>query len=155
MGTRAVILVTGSHWQGRHIPQTVRLYRHYDGDPAWTLKEIAAGIRAADKLRVAQVHRWNDPRHDYTPAKTLADCVIAASIGWNGFEIRIDVDRPDDAPNTGEPAIYSQALGPSHYGDQGDLEWAYVVDVARKGITIYAGYGTVQELMAPGPGPTH
>jgi hypothetical protein len=31
MGARAVILVTGSHWQGRDIAQTVRLYRHHDG----------------------------------------------------------------------------------------------------------------------------
>ena len=55
MGTRAIILVTGSHWQGEHIPQTVRLYRHNDGDPAWMLKDIAAGIRKADDVRFAQL----------------------------------------------------------------------------------------------------
>jgi hypothetical protein len=81
MGVRAVILVTGSHWQGQDIPQTVRLYRHHDGDPDWMLKEIAEGIRAADKLRSARVRRWGDRRYDYTPAQTLADCLIAASIG--------------------------------------------------------------------------
>ena len=61
MGTRAVILVTGSHYQGENIPQTICLYRHHDGDPDWTLKDIAAGIRTAKNLRAAQFQQWADP----------------------------------------------------------------------------------------------
>jgi hypothetical protein len=151
MGTRAVILVTGLHWQGETIPETVRLYRHHDGDPSWTLKDIADGIRAAEKVCSAKTRRWADPRYDYTPARTVADCIIAASIGWGGADIRVDVDGPGNTKNTGSPAVYAQALGPQHYGDQADLEWAYVVDVRRKGITVYGGYGTVATLRAAGP----
>jgi hypothetical protein len=61
------------------------------------------------------------------------------------------VDRPGHTKDTGTLAVYAQPLGPAHYGDQADLEWAYVVDVRRKGVTVYPGYGTVVGLMAAGP----
>lgn len=35
-------------------------------------------------------------------------------------------------------------------GCQGDLEWVYFVDVDRKNINVYAGYGTPSELVAKG-----
>jgi hypothetical protein len=127
------------------------LYRHQDGDPDWTLKDIAGGIRAADKVRPAQIRRWADPRYDYLPARMLADCILAASISWSGAAIRVDVDEVGDTKDTGTLAIDAQPLGPSHSGNQADLEWADVVDIRHKSVTVCAGCGMAEDLMAAGP----
>ena len=69
------------------------------------------------------------------PAKTLADCIIAASIGWAGAEIRVDRDDLDKAQHAGELAIYTQVLSPPFTATRptwnGPTSWTAVASMSR------------------------
>lgn len=149
MGTRAVILVTGSHWQGEAIPQTVRLHCHWAGGLEDTLPTLADGVRRGHRL-VDRRRRWW-PDRLYLPARTLADCITAASVQWDGFAVGLDTDDDVDHKEQGRPAVYTEPLGPRHLGEQADLEWAYVLDVPRRALYVYGGYGTAAQLLEHGP----
>ncbi|MBY0525575.1 MAG: hypothetical protein K2R98_19375 [Gemmataceae bacterium] len=144
MGTRSIILITG---KGRHGgKQTVRLYRHWDGYPTCNLSTIAEAIEKANELH--QKYAMQSWSKDYQltdmPAQTFADLVVASSIQWDGAAARIDDDN-------GRDCVWHEELSSAHYGNQGDLEWVYVVDVEQRTVKVYGNdYGTPAEHIRRG-----
>lgn len=152
MGTRSIIMVTGKgeHGEGH---ETVRLYRHFDGDPQWNLPAIIAGIKRAEAL----VGEWNSRSFNQgrqvtladVRAKVFADCIIASSISWyRGFDIDLDEDARSGEPN--QPAIFRGPLTLEHCGNQGDLEWMYVVDITAKSVKVYGKGSCPEDLLKEG-----
>lgn len=151
MGTRSVIMVTGkaAHGEGH---ETVRLYRHWDGDPRWVIPAIVGGIERANSL----VFDWNSKSFNKdrqvtirdVRAKVFADCVIAGSISfYRGFDI--DYDDPEDGEPT--PPIFREPFGLERCGNQGDLEWMYVVDVVHESLKVYGNGSCPATLLEGGP----
>jgi hypothetical protein len=152
MGTRSIIMVTG---KGQHAEgfETVRLYRHYDGDPMWNLPSIIAGIERAQSL----VFEWNSKSFNFgrqfaigdVRARVFADCIVAGSISWySGFDIRVD-DEDDNLPGEGL-AVFRGPLTLENCGNQGDLEWMYVVDTIQKSVKVYGNGSNPEDLLAGG-----
>ncbi len=77
-------------------------------------------------------------------ARCLADALLAASLGMNGMGM-----RPDD--DDGAPAVFRGPPTAQAFGDQGDLEWVYVLDADAETVHVYGGYGTARDLMQDGP----
>jgi hypothetical protein len=149
MGTRSVFMVTGcgEHQTGN---RTIRLYRHWDGDPRESLRVLVEATEKAEGLGFG----WNSkPWREGDPpvtladmnAETFADCIIAASLCWSrGFEAWYD-----DAE--GQQAIFPKGISNEMFGNQGDLEWVYVVHVHKRSIDVYGGdYGCPEEHLARG-----
>lgn len=151
MGTRSIILVTGKHEHGTE-GQTARLYRHWDGDPITQLGTILAAIKRCKSI-LAHVQSYKPTAGEKDmPTATMADAICGESLSWGGNAVRYD-DRDDvDTNGAGRRAIWSEVLTEAHYGNQGDLEWVYVVNIHAQTIRVYSnGYGTPAEHMAQGP----
>jgi hypothetical protein len=147
MGTRSVIFVTGNHPYGEKTMQTFRLYTQW-GCPETMLRVLRDAARQAEKLLAR--YRILQPKAPGISAAGFAGCVLAADVGWNGLQTRIGTDVGDD----GRPAeaVFHGTLDPKHYGEQGDLEWVYVLEVNARTLHIYhCGYGTPAEHLAHGP----
>ncbi len=146
MGTRSIVVVTGRHAQDDQLKETIRLYRHWDGSPDVMLATIAEAIAVSQGI----LARWQD--HFRTPhpevrsatARLLADAVLAASLGIHGMGM-----RPDDRDGT--PAVFRGPPTAEAFGDQGDLEWVYVLDADARTVHVHGGYGTAREVMQDGP----
>lgn len=138
MGTRSVIVITGPAVYNQR--ETVRLYKHWDGYPTGNLPIIAEALETA-----AKAIEW-DSKNGYgsikpTPLTTaaLAAWTVAASTTLSGPGARVEFESP-------EP------FAPSMLGDQGDLEWIYVIDLDAKTVKTYDAQGcSPQEAYARGP----
>jgi hypothetical protein len=126
MGTRSIIVITGPGVHRSHT--TVRMYKHWDGYPTGVLEVLSEAIEQADK--VLSNHKDEPFRTDLLVGK-----IIGADTGAYGQGARVDQDYTETSE---KPAIYSEALEPGHLGNQGDLEWIYVVDLFEKNINVYA-----------------
>ncbi len=144
MSTRAVIVVTGKNRPYRPSGyKTVRLYTHSDGYPTNNLRVVLKAIRLAENLVAEeQIHLPGaDPRPaaiEDLDAETMADLVIAASVGWYGASAKVD----EDWDTTGDQArqvraVYQEKAERRHFGNQGDLEWAYLVDTEKRVVRVY------------------
>jgi hypothetical protein len=166
MGTRAVILVVGYSDHGvrrRDGFTAVRLYRHWDGHPAGVLGELAAATRLAEGFvseHAVRMTERNDrpPAVSDLPAVTFAETVKFAGLGLHGPGVRADTDPVEAGDGrTGErPAVYhATAVSGSPaawWGDQGDLEWCYHVELIPRTVTVYGGgYGTPAGHRRRGP----
>lgn len=166
MGTRAVILVVGYSDHGvRHRDgfTAVRLYQHWDGHPAGVLGELAAATRLAEGFvseHAGRMAERNDrpPAVSDLPAVTFAETVKFAGLGLHGPGVRADTDPADaGAGRPGErPALYHATAvtgsPASWWGDQGDLEWCYHVELITRTVTVYGGgYGTPAGHRRRGP----
>jgi hypothetical protein len=152
MSTRAIIVVTGSHrlyaWES-----IVRLYRHHDGYPT----EVLADVVRATETAVSFIHNHSSlltvfrkdglcPTLDEMPAEGFAAQIIAAGNCWDGSSFRFD-----DPDEQGLPPITHGPLEVRHFGNHGDLEWIYLVNVKRRGLTIFGGeFGAVEVHFARG-----
>jgi hypothetical protein len=162
MGCRAAILVTGS---GERKPErgTLRLREHWDGEPTAVLGWLARATETAqhkcESLSAWYLDRLEIPAGESAPlvlmpARTFAQHLIFAAVGWHGPSVRIDLDDQDESGAGGRPAEYHEALKDEHFGDQGDLEWVYVIDLEKRSVGVYhgeCGYGSPQDHLADGP----
>ena len=135
MGTRSIVLVTGS--DGHDSARTVRLYKHYDGYPSEFLNILADAL--ADVRKVLK-------KHDEKVARTyiVVGKIMGADTGFYGMGIKIDEDYTENFSFT--KAQYNEPLHSRHFGSQGDLEWIYVVDTFHKNVSVYAGTGNPAEI---------
>jgi hypothetical protein len=141
MGTRSVIVVSGLDRHGRE--QVVRLYRHFDGYPQENLQTIVKAIEFSKGLQ-----HYDTSCKRNIPARTMADVIIAQSIDWFGSSVVLDGDPRQDY----RKAIYSEPLAEHHYGDQGDIEWVYLVECETQRVTVWSGgCGSPDEHFATGP----
>jgi hypothetical protein len=147
MATRSIILVTGrdeysiraTSTEVHHL--TVRLYRHWDGDPMSNLSTIARAVERVERLR-----KWDTQFFQDVSAKATADLVISESINHTGAEVRLDDEGP------GQLAIWREPLHAKHYGSQSDLEWVYLVSLINDSITVWGGgYGSAAQHRRRGP----
>lgn len=140
MSTRAVIVVTGKAAPLRNTTHTtVRLYKHTDGCPSGNLPVILKAVERAENL--AFRHRISVGVEDI-PAETMADLIIAASVGWYGATAKIDTDHPGKS-------VYPSKVRKWHFGLQGDVEWCYLVDAEKKVLKIYSGSPENKRLADP------
>jgi hypothetical protein len=167
MGTRAAILVFGFSEHGvrrRDGFAAVRLYQHWDGDPTVVLGELVAATRLADGFVREHARRMAEryerpPTVSDLPAVTFGGILKFAGLGIHGPGIRDDTDPVDPGNDrTGErSAVYHAAAGvgadaAGWWGNQGDLEWCYRVDLTTRAVTVYGGgYGTPAEHRRRGP----
>jgi hypothetical protein len=146
MSTRSIFVVTGkpSRFWGEH--QTVRIYKHCDGYPTDNLAVLVDATEKANNLIFANndgVEQDNSYRLSLETlgARTFADCIIASTLSAHGgFRCQIDGDE-NTRSNSGldeKLAIFNEPLRDSHFGNQGDLEWIYVVDLKKRNINVYA-----------------
>jgi hypothetical protein len=165
MGTRAVVAITGrgTDWVAYG---TIRLYNHWAGEPTHVLGDL---VRAAD---TAGHHARNaspfvrtrlgladgeTPGLGHLPAATFALHLTFAGRGWHGSAYRVDTDEETagtgfHAEGRAAPVVYTGRLARRHLGDQGDLEWIYVVDLTTATLTVYGGdYGDPGGHLARGP----
>lgn len=118
MATRSAIIVTGPSRFGA--VSTFRLYKHWDGYPTDNLPLIERALHRAQKLI-----REND---DVLSADTLTGLLIGESVTENSIGAKLEYQ--------------GGAFGPDSVGDQGDLEWIYVIDTGAMTLKVYGGsYG--------------
>jgi hypothetical protein len=156
MSTRSIFVVTGKGmFNAEH--QVVRIYKHSDGYPTHNLAVLVDATEKATCL-LAAFNRGRELKDcqglDAMQAKVFADCVIASTLNpWNGFGAQIDRDdhgRSDSGLHEGL-AIFHEPLKHSHFGNQGDLEWIYVVDLKARNIAVYSGdYESPDEILPRG-----
>ncbi len=146
MGTRSIVVVTGRHAQDDKLKETIRLYRHWDGSPDVMLATIGAAIAVSQGILARWQDRWRTLNSEVrsVTAKCLADAVLAASLGIHGMGMRLDDRDGTAAAFRGPPTARA-------FGDQGDLEWVYVLDADARTVHVYGGYGTAREVMQDGP----
>jgi hypothetical protein len=130
----------------------VRLYKHSDGYPTDVFANIIQTTESAEcyirnNASLLTVFREDGqcPGLDEMPSGGFAAQLIAAGNTWDGSAYRFD-----DADPT--PAIDTGPLRDDHFGNHGDLEWVYLIDVKSRLVTIWGGrYGATQEHFARGP----
>ena len=146
MGTRSITVVTGPHSQDKTRKETIRLYQSWDGSPDMMLANIAAGIALTAPILARWQSLWRSiqPEVQSVPAKCMADAVLAASLGIYGMSMRQD-------DKDGRPAAFQGPPAAQAFGDQGDLEWVYFMDVDAKTVHVYGGYGLAQDIMKNRP----
>jgi hypothetical protein len=141
MSTQAIVVITGKNRYGTDT--IIRLYKHGDGYPSDTLADL---VRATETVQtyilnnaeLLSIFRGDGlcPTLDEMPTEGFTAQVIAAGNHWCGSSYRID----DEGLSL---AVFTGQLCRSHYGDQGDLEWVYLVDLKARKITIWGGgHGT-------------
>lgn len=146
MGTRSIILVTGKHEHGTE-GQTARLYRHWDGDPQTQLATFLAAIKRCQSILTHVQQYKQDAAMKDVPTATMADAICGESLSWGGNAVSYDYD--DD---NGRKCVWPEVMTEGHYGDQGDLEWVYIINIHAQTIRVYGnGYGTPADHMAQGP----
>ena len=131
MSTRSIIVVTGLGKHKDH--QTVRLYQHSDGYPTGVLPEIYAGLKQALDLILDLEKQMGDDQSRHLSAGLVANCIQCASVDvYGGFAAKPDSDDPGKAD-------YDSPFNTDHLGNQGDLEWIYVLDLGKMELNIYGG----------------
>lgn len=111
MGTRSNLFITGLDSNGN--PFTQRFYRHYDGYPSSMLETLSGILKEHPK---ATNH-----------IEELSQQVSALQYE-SGYGNR-QVFEPSE--------VYSSEFTSNTYGNHGDLEYVYVLDLERKGVSIY------------------
>jgi hypothetical protein len=143
MSTRSIIVVTGKTSYNQD--STVRIYRHQDGYPTENLALIGSAL----KIALEQCSEYNSKFNQASdPRQPIVDQVVGLLLGAStwvyGMAARIDDDD-------GEKAVYSASLKPEYFGNQGDLEWVYVVDLNEKTVNVYGGdYSDPQDHLSRG-----
>lgn len=116
MSTRSIIVLTGKN-------KTIRVYKHCDGYPTGNLPVIADAIKALGGNMKGAVK---------TVSKKLGIELTPDSLAEKILEVA-ELER-DNLEET-----FDGPLKPKMLGNQGDLEWIYVVDVDAKTLNVYGG----------------
>lgn len=128
MSTRSIIMVTGITLYNQ--PRTIRLYKHSDGYPTGNLPLIFEALNKGQK----QVGKFNERFKD--SKNLVVDQITGLIIGEASdvYGMGAKIDSED-----GDQAVYPEKIKPEHLGNQGDLEWIYVVDLDVRTLNIYGG----------------
>lgn len=129
MSTRGIIVFVGKGCYG--VPRGYRLYQHSDSYPTYALPIIRDVIRKAEKLVVEGREMMASDKYEVTPAM-LAGLYVGENTSIFGMGARIEESKVLKSPIT--PVEIVGLLG-----DQGDLEWIYVVDTDAKAVNVYGG----------------
>ncbi len=125
MSTRGIIVYIG---KGKYsTPQGFRLYQHCDSYPTGILPLLKTVIRKAEKCVAAE----DSGRRTVTP-EMLAGFTVGEQTGIYGMGAHIEEAKPA-LHISNEDAIFELL------GNQGDLEWVYVVDTDAQTINVYGG----------------
>ena len=143
MSTRAIIVVTGENRIG---PRAVRLYKHSDGYPTDTLADLVTATERAEGYITTRgqdltiyTQDCSVPALKDMPPPGFAAQVTTAGFYWHGSAYRVD-------------EVFPSPDGTDIFGDQGDLEWVYHVNLTTRTITVWGGgYGAPEEHFARGP----
>jgi hypothetical protein len=120
MSTRGIIVFKGT---GKYSnSQAYRLYQHCDSYPTAMLPVLRDVIRKAEKL-AAEGTDMMGSQYPVTP-EMLAGLTVGEQTGIFGMGARIEYTG-----TTSEPL----------YGNQGDLEWIYVIDTDAKSVNVHGG----------------
>lgn len=133
MSTRSIIMVTGGDATWSPAKQTIRIYKHNDGYPNDNLQHIINAINKTNEV----LEKWKSfgEQRTVVPAICFAHAFMASTLTWTGFAAEIDTE--DNNPHNPGLAIFDDTLKAAHYGDRGDLEWIYAVDVSAKTLKVY------------------
>jgi hypothetical protein len=152
LGTRSIFVVSGkaSYNSPKEKRGSVRLYKHWDGYPTENLKVLVRATEIAKGLVDEHNARFSGESlsMESLAAQTFADCVVAATLGYYyGFGAHVDTWGDKDE----KEAIFDGPLALDHFGEQGDLEWVYVVDVPDQVIRVYGNaYGPPSKHLKKG-----
>jgi hypothetical protein len=133
MSTRSIIIFTGKDQYKRS--NTIRLYQHCDGYPTGVLPHIEAAIEKSEELLSTHATRFKEKEKGTIPPSTLAALYIGDSSDVYGAAARVQLDS-------------EHAFDVRELGNQGDLEWIYVVDAVERTVCIYGGGYTGQSPQA-------
>lgn len=125
MSTRGIIVFKGTGKYNN--PQAFRLYQHCDTYPTSMLPVLRDVIRKAEKAAVKGSEMMHSA-YGVTP-EMLAGYMVGESTDIFGMGAQIEYTGPRVDGND-EGGLY---------GNQGDLEWIYVVDTDAKSVNVYGG----------------
>ena len=131
MSTRSIIVVHGEDLYEKN--KTVRLYKHSDGYPTGALEVIQNAIELIQK------HKYEDYKTKAVRinVSTMVGMLIGAGTSEYGMGVRIDSTWTENGPE--QLAEYNEAFETKHLGGQSDLEWIYIIDVAKQTVSIFGG----------------
>jgi len=143
MSTRSIIVLSGAGLNG---PEVIRLYKHSDGYPAGNLPIIANALVKAVAIEKAHAKRLK--RKVQMKLSGYAGLIIGESVSAYGAGAHIDTDYVDE--HTSTPAEYLAKINLAQFGEQSDLEWVYYLDIDKKQLQIFQGFGSPEEILAKG-----
>ena len=149
MSTRSIIIVTGLDHYGRK--STFRLYKHSDGYPTGTLDVIRDALKDACKIvmddsnetrahykrpmfkNIAELQSYVPEPKSYESIAKLSPSLVAGKlIGHGAHEYGMGIRL--------EKEYSGQEFNPSiHAGNQGDLEWIYIIDLQACACNVFGG----------------
>lgn len=129
MSTRSLIMVTGPHLDylgNGKSPMTIRLYKHCDGYPDAVLEDI---YNAASKIRALLLEDHGNLKLDFDKVSphvfSAALCAVSLNT-YDGLGIKLKDVRYEK---------FSKGM----WGEQGDIEWAYLIELPIKKISCFNG----------------
>jgi hypothetical protein len=137
MSTRSILIIVGTDNHGLINHQT-RIYKHCDGYPTHTLALFVDAIKQAKKQIKEYIAQFEkEPKN--APKMNVSQIVglligSATSVYGQGIEVQKELS---DKQVFGINALSEEILG-----NQGDLEWIYVLNVTEKTLKVYGGQWT-------------
>lgn len=144
MSTRTAIIFIGANNYDGTGTKAVRLYQHCDGYPTNVLPTLRDALRV---VRKKMANHWQHisykhPRSEFdfltvpVNAETMAGCYIAEETTGFGMGARFEeaVYLETDVLHSWDEATRRKV-----FGNQGDLEWIYVVNSIDRSIKVYGG----------------
>ena len=128
MSTRGIYVLVGASNQ---VPKGIRLYQHCDMYPTQALPLIRNAIRKAEKLLVKGRDRFGSGMGYTVTPDMLAGLLIGENTSIHGMGTSIEESRQLVAVTPGEIE--------GILGNQGDLEWVYVVNTDNQTVNVYGG----------------
>lgn len=131
MSTRSIIVITGDGKRGT--AQTTRLYKHSDGYPTGNLPIIAEALAKAKEQCKETNERFQIDNPRGPSVEQVTGLLIGSATDTYGMGARLDDD------GDGKTAVYNEKFKPKHLGNQGDLEWVYVVNLDNNTVKVFGG----------------
>lgn len=116
MSTRSIIVVTSKE-------KTVRVYKHHDGYPSGNLPVIHDALEALIGVPNEDVKKLNSMIGIQLDVDSLAQKILEVT--------ELDKENLE--------ATYKGPFKPAHLGNQGDLEWIYLVNLDNRSVNVYGG----------------
>lgn len=124
MSTRSIIIITGNgKYNG---PETTRLYKHSDGYPTDVLNLIQRAMAKSQGQCVDDAARFKEREIKPVNVDQLVGNIIGESTSIYGQGARVEAEFPEE-------------FTAKHLGNQGDLEWIYIIQLETKTLGIFGG----------------
>lgn len=145
MSTRGIIIFVGKQAHYSEARVGYRLYQHCDSYPTFTLPLIRDAIRAANKL--VKDGNADSPVSDEhnrfaITAEMLAGLYIGKSTTLYGLGAKLEKTvHMNSAPTVleGKSRFLWDSRLTELLGEQGDLEWIYIVDTDKQNVDVFGG----------------